>query len=178
MKHKSPKMPSTLTYVSVFIVVIVAVLGGVFGYQKYQDVQNNQLIESIAEDFPALIAGVESAVEYPLTISSDCLQTQEKFSEGVALCNIVGYTDIEDGATTLEKYNSYLAENQIFKQGENYRSGSGYIHYYKNIECKFNYTESVRLDCAFGVRDANKLLASELLNEEKLNNRKNELLNQ
>ncbi len=175
-KKKSLKSYTRNPALMIGLVILLPLLG-YFGYQKYLDWQNKQLIKGMAEDFPVLIASVEEAIDYPLEISSECLQTQEKFSEGVSLCGLLGYTEGEDSEDRLRAYSKLISENLTFEKKESYRDGAGYTHAYKNITCNFNYEENVRLDCAFGIREANKPLAAELFNEELLNQKKNEALN-
>lgn len=159
---------------------IMLPLVGYLGYQKYLDWQNRQLIEGMAEDFPALISGVEDSVDYPLEISSECLQTQEKFSEGVSLCGItVGLTNEASKEINFSNLDSYLGSQELgFDKGEVFANGEGYIYLYKGKKaCQFANKRNLYLDCAFIIRESNKRLASELFNEELLNHKKNEALN-
>ncbi|MFV0552552.1 MAG: hypothetical protein ACK5L6_11660 [Anaerorhabdus sp.] len=148
-----------------------------FGYQKYLDWENRQLIVGISEDFPELIAEIQSETGAPLKISSDCILTQEKYTKGVVACGIVGYAAVEYDYTPDENYITVIEKSQNFIKGRQFESGdSGHIYTYNKIECGFNYKENARLDCPFSVRSSNKDLASELLSEDSLNARKDEIL--
>lgn len=172
---------SPFTYLGVFLIVVLVAIVGYFAYQAYLDRQNRELIEGIAVDFPDLIAGAEQAINYPLEISADCLQTQEKFSEGVSVCGLtVGLTDDDSVNVDFEQLITYLETQELgFKKGDIGANNQGYRYKYMNKQtCSFRYEAYVYLDCAFGIRKPNKQLASELFNEELLNQKKNEALNQ
>ncbi len=173
-KTKSIKTKSPIyTIASVFFVILALY----FGYNFYLDWQNKRLIEGMAEDYPELIAGVEQAIGIPLSISSDCMTTQEKFGGGVSLCGLTVGLSREKSQEIIIKSTNYIETSPSFEKGHPYRNGAGYEYLYAGTSiCTVNHTERVYIDCAFGVRNNNKNLASDLLSEEALNARKDEIL--
>ncbi|MFV0552553.1 MAG: hypothetical protein ACK5L6_11665, partial [Anaerorhabdus sp.] len=149
---------------------------------KYLDWENKQLIVGISEDFPELVAEVENAINYPLSISGDCFQTTEKFSAGVSLCGLtVGLTDDQSSQELLSSTVVILEsqKQEKFVKSEEFSNKEGYWYNYLNSKvCQFAHKGRFYFDCAFGVREANKSLAPELISEEALNARKDEILRQ
>jgi hypothetical protein len=154
--------------------VLVAIASLVFANYVYGNWSNKQLILGISEDFPELIAEIEQATGLELEIFSDCMQTTEKFTEGVKLCGITAGLGSSD--TTNSELKAMVEEvenNSNFTKKSSYRDGAGYNFAYQNFElCTINYLERVYIDCLIAPRAANEQLALEKLNAEYLNARK------
>ena len=140
----------------------------------YSNWSNSRLINGISEDFPRLIAEIEQAINLDLNITSDCMQTTEKFSGGVNLCGItVGKSAEESPKELLALLINAAETNSDFKKGESYRDGAGYRYaYMKKHRCTVNYIESIFIDCLIAPRKANEQLALDKLNADHLNARK------
>jgi hypothetical protein len=155
------------------VFVVIAAL--VFANYAYSNWSNKQLIVGISDDFPELIAQIEQATSLELEISSDCMQTTEKFTEGVKVCGITAFQGIEEA----DKYTIKQAviKSKRFAVDKEFDIQEGFYLDYKGVECTVafrssNFNPRVVLTCLIAPRSANEQLALEKLNAEYLNARK------
>ncbi len=100
--------------------------------------------------------------------------TQEKFNKGHKVCGFLTAKVVNDAV--LQKYQDTLENQNLFRKGNSYREGAVYDYWFGDTSCAFNFKEKIRLDCVYPIRQANTKLVDELLNEQALNSRKDQIL--
>ena len=154
-KFSYPKWMFVLVYLTFF----VPVMG--FANTKYLDWDNAQMIKGLARDFPALVEQVEEATGLDLEVSSNCMNTTEKFGNGVKTCEISAVYE-KSLAPDMSKAIVVMESSRNFSKSNEYQNKEGYHYSFRTISsCEFRYKVNIYMSCITGVRSSNTQLAIE-----------------
>lgn len=148
-----------LMFVLIFVAFIVPTLG--YANTKYLDWDNAQMIKGLAHDFPELVEQIEQATGLDLDLSSSCMTTTEKFSDGVKTCDL---SSVYKGSAIpdMSKAIAVMEKSRNFSKSNEYQNKEGYHYdFKKRSSCEFRYKSNIYLSCITGVREANTRLAVE-----------------
>jgi hypothetical protein len=168
LKHVHPikrwKKTSVIAKV-IIVAVTVGVVGlGVFGWAKYQDAQNEQLLHDISADFTELEVALEQELGVEVENKSGCFTTSEKFNEGKTACyaRLESTNDKEKGKELL----TATSKSPVFNNVSDFSNSFGYSVTYNTLLCTIaatpNTYELFAIECPVAVRAGNADLVSEL----------------
>ena len=157
-----------------FLILIIILIATNYGYIKYQDWDNAQLIKGLARDFPLLVDQIERETGLNLSKRSDCSKTTEKFSGGVRTCELLVVRTTVGDRSGSERLMSIVLEDPSFAARDRFASESedkeGYnIKYRQKKACQVAIgtrgENSAVFHCITAVREANIELAKDLFND-------------
>jgi len=148
-----------------FLILIIILIATNYGYIKYQDWDNAQLIKGLARDFPALVDQIERETGLNLSKRSDCSTTTEKFGDGVRTCELlVGDTGSSNEQTI--KSAEVVMNTEGFKSTEyNPISKAHRVSFDSSNACTVAAEGTIYISCITAVREANIELAKDLFND-------------
>ena len=149
-------------FIVALILIVILLLGALIN-QKYQDWDNAQMIKGLARDFPALVDEIEQATGLDLEVKYDCMQTQEKFTEGVNTCELsLGYIGHEN---VYEQLKNIVKNNDSFSKIVILGPNDFRIKYkdWNNCESWSAASDRAYFRCQINIRESNINLAKELL---------------
>lgn len=144
-----------------FLTALVLLFPASFSYEKYNDWDNAQMIKGLARDFPELVKQLEAATGLDLEITTNCMTTTEKFSNGVKTCELsVGYIGIESVEDII---NPTLNVSSGFKQTGEINNTNRNYSYRKKDSCDLWFADEDRFNfrCITDVNEGNIKLAKE-----------------
>jgi hypothetical protein len=148
-------------FIVALILIVILLLGALIN-QKYQDWDNAQMIKGLARDFPALVDEIEHATGLDLEVKYDCMQTQEKFTEGVVSCELL-FFGVNESDNDAKEVFEVISAGTSFKKDKEFENKEGYKFLYRNKKsCSFTSIVDIYGSCVIGVRDTNFDLAKEL----------------
>lgn len=159
----SPKMSRYITHpkLILFLFVLLMIPVALFGYNKYKDWDNAQLIKGLHRDFPVLVGDIEQATGLVLEQKVGCSITTEKFSTGVRTCELsvsrVAEKKHINQAIGEVKVSSMLSSVLLSETGRTYS-----IEYRNKGACSISNGKTIYITCITAVREANIDLAREL----------------
>ena len=144
--------------------VLVVIVGGLFGFAKIQDQRNEQFLRQIVADFDTLEAELEQATGVEVEDKSGCFTTSEKFGEGKTGCFVQIEGKKESASIKTDVLESNLFSNVLDNISE-FRD-EGYEATYGNRVCTFFFnqkdTKSFGIECPVPVRAGNRDLVRSL----------------
>lgn len=147
----------------IFLIFLVLLFPLSYAYERYKDWDNAQMIKGLAKDFPALVADIEAVTSLDLEVKYDCMKTQEKFNDGVNVCELRYYAIDESNDDAVRVF-EVISKNNNFIKGNIFSNQEGYKFNYRNKRsCSFTNRIDVYGSCIIGVRETNLELAKNLL---------------
>ena len=148
-------------FIVALILIVILLLGALINH-KYQDWDNAQMIKGLARDFPALVDEIEQATGLDLEVKYDCMQTQEKFTEGVVSCELL-FFGVNESDNDAKEVFEVITAGKSFKKDKEFENKEGYKFLYRNKKsCSFTSKVDIYGSCVVGVREKNFDLAKEL----------------
>ncbi len=167
-RFKSPES------IAVFLYIVLVVPGLLLLNVVYQDWDNRRMVHMLSKDFPSLVANIENSAGVELKIKTGCFKTQEKFSEGKKNCSISAWLGSEE-SKNIDKYFKQLDDSGLFDKivRENERAAESQPNKYAT--CNFA-KDRISIECIYVAKRNNSQLAKKILNEDTLNARKDQIL--
>jgi hypothetical protein len=146
----------------VFLLLVLALFPASYGYEKYKDWDNAQLIRGLSVDFPALITDIEAATGLDLEEKTDCMTTSEKFSSGVRTCEL--FFGLQASQTDVDKAFEVIESAKKFEIISDTTTNEASRYNYRNKQsCTFSTMSPIYGSCIFSIREANIQLAKDTL---------------